>query len=81
MRCGGDGLKHRSCQRKQYNGAVWYGSTIPSHDYDTVYHGSVWYGSTIPSHDHDVIWAVLSGDTNGGDGLKLDLKPARARRT
>ena len=55
MRCGGDGLKHRSCQREQYHGAAWYGSTILSHNHDAVYHGAVWYGSTIPSHDHDTI--------------------------
>ena len=27
LRCGGDGLKHRSCQREQYHGTAWYGST------------------------------------------------------
>ena len=55
MWCGSDGLKHRSCQREQYHGAVWYGSTIPLHNHDTVYHGTAWYGSMIPSRVHDAV--------------------------
>ena len=55
IRCGGDDLKHRSCQREQYHGAMWYGSTIPSHNHYTVYHGTALYGSTIPSRDHDAV--------------------------
>ena len=37
MRCGGDGLKHRSCQRGQYHGAMWYDSTIPSLNHDAIW--------------------------------------------
>ena len=55
MRCGGDGLKHRSCQREQCHGTAWYGSTIPSRDHDTVYHGTAWYDGTIPSPVHDAV--------------------------
>jgi len=55
MRCGDDGLKHRLCQREQYHGTAWYGSTIPSRVHDTVYHGTAWYGSTIPSRVHDAV--------------------------
>jgi hypothetical protein len=65
MRCGGDGLKHRSFHNKKdrYHGTAWYGSTIPSRVHGKVLHGTAGYGSTIPSRDHDAVGGA------GGDAV------------